>query len=377
MKRLTNKRGSILILALVVMYVLIALSISFATANVNELNSAKRMYHSTAAFWIAEAGVNMYMGNPGMLDDVLTKEIDYGNGKIILTKDVSRPTTYSVTSKGIYGAIERTIKIVYPSNTPEAFKNTLTTSGQISITGDKTVAMVNGQTRVASTIGGSSTNADVVFEDVIQGVDSALTSLSYTPPTQNAAVSDLGNFMANNQEMLSGYSPDEVLYIKDASSVTLDAEMLKGKKIVYVEKSDGAGDVIINSNTIVEPNQHLTVISTGTVTFNQSGYQPPNSQLNIIAWKGYKETVSAASTHYGMVYTNGTATFDQIKDSSVSYGSIIAEGGINLGDIWSPKVFNYKDLTEHGYYPLGFERLRGGSLASSQAKPTLWTEVVK
>ncbi len=78
-----------------------------------------------------------------------------------------------------------------------------------------------------------------------------------------------------------------------------------------------------------------------------------------------------------MVYTNGTATFDQIKDSSVSYGSIIAEGGINLGDIWSPKVFNYKDLTEHGYYPLGFERLRGGSLASSQAKPTLWTEVVK
>jgi hypothetical protein len=135
--------------------------------------------------------------------------------------------------------------------------------------------------------------------------------------------------------------------------------------------------VTINTSGLVGANQDLTVITTGSVTFNQNGAQAAGSQLNIIAWGGYNETVSAPSTYNGVIYTHGVADFDRITADSVTNGSVIADGGIVLGEIWSTKIFNYADQTNGGITPPpGFAGLKGATTMNIATQPTLWKEIL-
>ena len=366
MNKLNNK-GSILLIATIVLYLVIVLGVNFSMVNINELNYSRQYYHSATAFWLAEAGINMYIANPGLLDNEPSLEIEYGNGKIILTRDDSQPSFRYINAIGINGVAKRKIQIAYPAYVPDAYKNSMSTNGNIEINGSKTMAFVNGNTRVSGSITGTSQNANVIIDDAKQGVDQHLTSLTYSNTSDDNAKNV---FINNNKSLIASYPPDEVLIINNADSYTLSPDAVKGKKIVYLE-----GNGIINTSGLVQSNQNLTIITSGSVTFNQDGNQPPNSQLNIIAWDGYNETASASSTYRGLIYTHGKATFDNIKADSVTNGGVIADGGIILGDIWSTKIFNYADMTSNGFYPAGFENLSGGSTMGVASKPISWREL--
>ena len=371
MKRLNNK-GSIVLVATMILYFIILIGVSFTLANLNELSFTKRFYHGKAAFWLAEAGLNMYIANPFLLDDKSTKEFNYGDGTIILTKDTSQPNYQYIYSTGTYGSQQRKLQITYPAAVPEAFKSVFATNGNVSIDGTKTSAVVYGQSNVAGEITGTSKYASVSFEALLENADSATSTLNYPKNTPD----DFKNFNEINNNLISQYKEQEVLHIKDTDTVTLTPEQVKGKKIIYVEGyNERTGNVVINTNSLVSSNQNVTIIASGNVTFNQNGNQAPNSQLNIIAWGGYQESVSAASSHRGLIYTHGIATFDNIKESSTTSGGVIAEGGIVLGDIWSTKIFNYADMTKNGFYPPGFEMLSGGSLSNVDLKPSAWKEI--
>lgn len=350
------------------MYIIILLSTGFALVCSSEINDTRRYYHSTAAFWLAEAGANMYMKDPTMLDNTPSRQITYGNGTIYLSKDDSRPAFRSIYSTGTYGGTQRKIRITYLAGVPEVYKNVLSTSGNVSINGDRTTAVFNGQALVSGEVNGSSENADVFFENIAKSPDNSFTSLNFNN-SQNFDDRSLENFTNNMGQMVSGYPPDQVLHVQD-NNYTLSADSVDGKQIVYVD-----GNVTINSNLLVKSGQNVTIIASGTVTFNQSGDQAPNSQLNIIAWGGYNETVSAPSTYRGLIYTHGVATFDNIKYPSVTNGGVIADGGVVLGEIWSTKIFNYADMTTNDLYPPGFEQLTGASTSTVAVKPIAWKEI--
>ncbi len=372
MNKFNNQRGSILLIAALILYMLIAVGASFMLANVNEINYSRRYYYSIAAFWLAEAGINMFMHDPAMLEQSLHKQLAYGGGTIDVSRDDTQPMYRFITSVGTFAGVQKKIQITYPALVPEVYKNAVSSKGNISINGNKVSAIFNGQTRVSGEINGTSKNADVFFEDTQEGVDPNLTSLNYVP---KAGANSFSNFVANNRALLAGYSENEIVHVQSQDTYPVTAQALAGKKIIYIEGNEGSTDVVINSNGLVGPNQSVTVITTGTVTFNQSGFQAAGSQFNIIAWGGYRESVSAPSSHRGLVYTHGVATFDKILDTSVTNGGVVADGGIVLGDVWSTKVFNYANMAAQGQYPPGFERLGGGSTTGIAAKPNSWKEI--
>ncbi len=331
-----------------------------------EIGYARQYYHGTRAFWLAEAGINKYMKDPALLDAATSKEYDYGNGKLLLTKDDSKPGLRLIVSTGTFAGISKKIQITYLSSVPEVYKNALSSNGNISINGDKTSAYLSGQIRINGNVTGSSHNAEVFFENIAQGVDNNLTSLVFNN-SQSAVTLD--NFTNQMNVLVASYPQDQVVNIKN-DNLTVTADTLNGKKIVYVE-----GNVTINSNDVINAGQNITIIASGTVTFNQSGEQPENSQLNIIAYGGYNETVSKPSSYRGLIYTHGTAKFDKIKAASVSNGSIIADGGVVLGDIWATKIFKYADMATNEKYPSGFEAFTGGTISIMSEKPIAWKQL--
>ena len=370
-----NINGSILI-ATTVLYLLIALSMSFVLFNVSEMNAARRYYHSTAAFWLAEAGIHMFIKNSDMLNDSFSKTIPYEDGTINLLRDDSKSMFRLITATGIFGGVQRKIQIAYPVNIPEVYKNTLSSKGNITITGRKSSVIVNGKTRLTGQLINNANYGRSIFQDLKSDQDNSLTSLSYFTGNSNNESNNFHYFMQNNKDLIAGYPEDTVLYIKTNGTYTLPNDgSLTGKKIIYIEGDSGGGNVLIQSHGAVAQNQNLTIISTGTVTFNQSGHQAPNSQLNIISWGGYNESVSSSSSHRGLIYTHGEATFNNINADSINYGGIIADGGMTFGEVWSTKIFNYADMTTGGYYPSGFEKLIGGSITTVAPYPTSWREV--
>jgi hypothetical protein len=356
---------------------LITISMGFVLLNTGEMSNARRHYHSTAAFWLAEAGINMYIKNPDMLKDINFKTISYGNGTIYLSLDDSKPMFRYITATGSVGGVQRKIQIGYVANVPEVYRNTLSTKGDITITGKKVSMVINDKTRVSGRVINNSKYGNALFQDVQSNQDPSLTSLTSSKTNSNEESNEFQNFVQNNQNIITSYPSDEILYVKSDGTYTIPNDgSLAGKKIIYIEgREGGGGNVVIDSNNVVGKNQNLTIISTGNVTFNQNGLQAPNSQLNIIAWGGYNETVSSESSYQGLIYTHGIAAFDKINASSVNNGGIIADGGFEFGEIWSTKIFNYADLTKNSSYPPGFEKFIGSSVSGVDKYPSSWKEV--
>jgi hypothetical protein len=370
--KLSGNQGSILIVSYIVLYMLVTLSAGLALYTFTELNSARRHYHSSAAFWLAEAGANMYMKDTTLLDNNDKQTIPFGTGTIELTKDDSKDMVRRITSTGQFASARRSVQLTYQINIPEVFKNAISTQDNITVKGSKASLIVNDKVRVGGKLDNTSKFSNVLFDDIQEKVDPAMTTITYPDANGNGRPDEYEDFVKHNQQVLENYRPSEVLYIKGSGTYTITPNSsLAGKKIVYVE----GGNVNIQFNASVRQDQNLTVISTGKVTFNQMGNQPPNSQLNIIAWAGYKETSLLASTHKGMIYTHGTATFDNIYDSSITEGGLVANGGIEVGEVWSTKTIRYANTRQNGLLPPGFEGLTARSTQSVNAQPTSWSEI--
>src|SRR3989338_4136676 len=360
MKKLNNK-GSILILAYIFMFALVTLSTGFALLNFTELNSARRYHDLTAALWLGESGLNLFQKDQTRLDSKGAETIPIGEGSIYLTKDDSNPLYRRVISIGNYGGSKRTVETRYPAKTSDVFDNTMSIKGNLEIVGKKTMATINQKIRMSGEVVDKSSYSGIFIDDKKEKVDERLVALTYPDADENGRPDEFADFVEFNRKLIKNYPEEETVYLKGEGTFTITPDSsLKGKKIIYVEGQEGNGNVMIQFSGALPKGQNLTIISTGTVTLNQVGFSANNSQLNVIAWSDYYESAALPGSHKGIIYTHGTANFVDIHDTSITNGSVVANGGIRFGDIWSMKSFNYADTRSKGAVPPGFEGLVGG-----------------
>ena len=373
---LSNNKGAVLIAVYMALFVLVTLSSSVALFNFTELNDARRHQDTTAAFWLAEAGINQFLADPAILNETGSKMINEENGMIEILKDDSNRKYRLVTSTGTTGGSRRSIQIKYPALST-IFESTMSTKGSVFIEGRKSSLMINDKLRLGGNVINTATYPLTFFEDVQEGVNDALVSITYPDADGNGTPDEFSDFIAFYRNLIASYPEDEVVYIQgnDTYTITPD-ESLEGKKIIYIEgRREGEGNAIIQFTGALEKGQSLTVIATGTVTHNQAGLAQKDSQLNIIAWSDYFETAALPSIHNGMIYTHGSAYFDEMHDTSVTNGSVVANEGIIIREVWSTKTFNYADMRKRGVVPPGFEGLVGGGVSGYTKNPSSWREI--
>ncbi len=371
-----NNRGAVLISVYMVLFVLIALSSSVARLNFSELRDALRYKNSVAAFWLAEAGINKFLAAPDMLDEVESYVNTEEDETFELNRDDSDPRYRVIRSIGTVDGIQRTIQIKYPALS-RVFERTLSTPGNLTIEGRKSSVTVNDRLRLGGRVVNTSVYPLTFFEDKQEDVNEELVSIKYPDANNNGTPDEFEDFVTFNRNLIARYAQEEVVYVKGNETYTIvPDEALKGKKIVYIEGDQaGEGNVIIQFGSVLPKGQNLTIISTGSVTHNQVGEAHKDSQLNIIAWSDYFETAALPSIHQGMIYTHGTAYFDEVHDTSVTNGSVVANEGIVFKEIWSTKTFNYADVRTRGAVPPGFEGLSGGGVSGYMPLPNSWREI--
>jgi len=374
--KILNNKGAVLITTYMVLFVLMALSSSVALFNFSELRDSNRHRDSTLAFWLAEAGISQFVADPTMLDDQDFKVYTEKNGTIRLSKNDANPKYRVVTSTGKVRGIQRQIQIEYPALT-SIFERTVSTKGNMVIQGQKSSLMVNDKSRLGGVVVNTSVYPLVYFEDKQEGVNESLVSITYPDANHNGISDEFDDFVVFNRNLIASYPEEEVIYIKGNETYTIMADSsLDGKKIIYIEGDrEGEGSAVIQLSSTLGKDQNLTIIATGTITHNLAGLADKDSQLNIIAWSDYFESSTLPSIHNGMIYTHGTAYFDEIHDTSTTNGSIVANDGIVIGEVWSTKTFNYADTRTRGVVPPGFEGLAGGSVSGYTLRPNLWREI--
>ncbi len=377
-RRALNERGAALIIAYFVMAGLVTLSAGFAMATFQELNDSRRYRDSLIAFGIAEAAINTFRQSPGMLDQSGMQTLSFSTGTVFLSKDDAQPAKRIVTATASVNGTRRSLQVEFPANAPEVFNSTVTINGDIEISGKKVSAGFFDKTRLSGKVVSSSRHPTVYFEDVRQGQDRHLVTMFYPDVNNNGSIDEFDDFVQFNRRLVTAYPQQEVIYLKGDNTYTVVPDSsLKGKKILYVEgSSKGKGNVVVQYAGGWGEKENLTVISTGTVTFNQIGGNRTDSQLNIIAWGDYHETATLAGSHKGMTYTHGRAHFDDIDESSVTYGSLVANDGVSMKEVWAQKAFHYADTRTNGMVPPGFEGLLGGRLSAGYApQPNVWREI--
>ena len=374
MKKLNNK-GAVLILSYVVLFALLTLAAGIVNFNISEHNYARRHYFSTAAFWLAEAGINIFMKDPRMLDQTGSYTLHEENSMVHVTKDDANFRHRIVTATGSFAGIEKSIQVTYQAKAPEVFRSTVSVNGDLVINGKKTMVAINDKTRLKGKIIDHGEHSKVFIEDKNEGAAAGLVSLTYPDANNNGIADEFADFVQVNRDTLKNYPSQEVLYIKgNGTYLIAPNSSLEGKKIIYVEGDEGDGNVVLLFGEGLKKDQKMTIISTGTVVHNQTGFAATDSQLNIISWSGYLETASLPASHSGTIYTHGIAQFDNIYDTTVTNGNVIANEGIVIGEIWSTKTFNYADTTIDEIVPAGFEELLGGA-SGYVAKPSAWKAI--
>ncbi len=374
MKKLNN-HGAALIMAYFVMSIFVILAVGIAMTAVTELNGARRYHDLTTAFWLAESAVSRYLHDPKILDDNPKLIIEFEKGQAELSK-LETVSALVVTATGFSGGSHRTIEIKFPAISLEVFNNAISVSGDIVLDGQKVNASFYNKTRLSGQIVQKLKYGQAIFEDKQENYPASMVSLNFPDANQNGTGDEFDDFVLFQQNLIKNYSPKEVLYVKSNDTLTITpASQLKGKKIIYVEGQEGTGSVQIQLGASLDPGQNLTVISTGTVSMNYAENKRPDSQLNVISWSGYEETSPIGGTHQGMIFTHGTAVIDDVYDQSVSYGGLVANGGLKVGEVWSNKSFYYMDTRQQGAVPPGFEGLLGGGVSGYAETPNSWKEI--
>lgn len=371
---LHNSKGAALIISFFVLTFLIIISTGVAMSLFSELTQAQNYQKSVTAFWLAESGLNLFKKNPTILDKTGSQTLEYGGGKIDLRKDDTDPAMRVVTSTGTILGVRRSLEIIYPAKAPEAFNMSLAADGNLTILSGKASVVFLGKIRLAGKIVNNAKHANLIFEDKKESVDSTLVTMKYPDINQNGMGEEFSDFVQANRQTIAKYPKSEIIYIQGNDNYTvIPNQELIGKRIIYIEGEQGRGRVNIQFNGPMPDDQNLTIISTGNVTLSH-GNESGNSQLNVIAWGDYSESAILPGVHNGMIFTHGMARFDDIYDTTVTNGSIVASKGIAIGDIWSTKVFNYADPKKDGAVPPGFELLVGKRASGYVSTPSSWSE---
>jgi len=382
-----NNKGVALITAYFVLSTLITLSVGLAYSSINELSTANRYKDSTKSFWIAEAAINDFIADTNMLnsgqpnvgceDDICAKEYTLDGYEIYLQKQDTTSVRY-VSALATVGGIQRQLQVEFPANPPDVFDNTISSGGNIALSGALSELEVYDKTRITGTFTKSGIGLTGWFEDKQEGVSNTLTTLKYPDANNNGTSDEFNDFVEFNRDIVSTYDPDEVIYIQSNSTQNIVPNtQLAGTKIIYVEgTSAGAGDVNIIFNATWQADQNITVISTGTVNYIQPLTVASNSRLNTVAWDDYYEPSILYSTHSGVTYAHDLATYREVFDYSISEGSVIGNNGMTANEVVAHKEFNFEDpVDSDGNVPPGFEGLVGGSSGGYVSTPSSWKEI--
>ncbi len=121
-----NKKGSVLIISLLVIIALAGLSAVFLYKQVNQSLLVNRYSDSTRAFWLAEAGIQNIRSITSVLVVGPSGNISLGQGNyayiINAGESVFNATTnttktyYPVNSRGVFGGVRRQINVVVEQN---------------------------------------------------------------------------------------------------------------------------------------------------------------------------------------------------------------------------------------------------------------------
>ena len=394
-----NKKGAALILSYLVLTVLFTLMAGFALSTVHELELANQYRDSTAAFWLAEAGLNRIINDQTLLS-ALTDNIpgapiyfnDAGGNPdytryIILEKDDSSDTSVrKVRVSGVTNDVERELQIEFPVMPPDLFSNTMSSGGNINLFGLVAKMDVYGQTRISGAYTESGFGADGWFEDKVEGVDSGSTTLEYPDADNNGTPDEFNDFTTFYNNLKASYSEAEFVH-KQLTTAENSADALEvidpftypaGTKIIFIEgNAPGKGDVEIWFDASWYDNENLTIVSTGCVEYFQPLNADKNSKLNIVTWEDYVEASILYSTHDGITYSHDEANFYSIFSYSETSGNLIANTAINANEALSWKKFVYADPLVDGIVPPGFEGLISTSAGgyASEPKPNSWKEL--
>ncbi len=376
LKKLNNK-GVALITAYILLSTIAALSAGFALSSMTELDAAYRYQDSTRAFWLAEAGISQFIQDTTMLDEIDQTTLSFGNYTVQLAKDDTDATKRVVTATANVNGNQRRIQIEFPALPPDVFDNTMSSGGNINLTGAFAILNVHDKTRITGTFTRSNGSLVGWFEDKQEGVNASLTTLTYPDSNGNGTANEFGDFVEFNRDIIATYSDDEVVYVQNNGTVTIlpNSAAYAGKKIIYVEGTTAnSGDVNIIFDATWQNNQNLTVISTGKVTYLQPLQFASNSQLNTISWEGYAEPSVLFSTHSGISFTKGTAQLTEILAYSATTGSLIANQAVSANEFIAEKEFFYDDALTNEVVPPGFEGLVGQSAGGYSTTPNVWKE---
>ena len=362
-----------------VLTVLVTLAIGLALSNVNELNYANRYRNATAAFWLAEAAISRFIEDTSMLNGG-NQTISLGGGTIVLTKDDTDPTLRIVQATATVDGVSREIEVHFPSLAPGAFDNALSTGGDVVIWHHPGQLDVDDKARISGAMSASGNGTGESFEDLIEGVATGETTLTYPDADNNGTPDEFNDFVEFNQDILNNYDPNDVVYIQSDDPVSIfPNDTLIDKKIVYIEGSlPGTGNVDIYFGAAWADNQNLTIISTGSVNYVQPLEEnTTNSQLNTISWDDYTEISIHRTTHSGVIFTHSMAYIYCSLGNSNTLGSLIANEGIYMDLKGVAKRFDYEDpLDANGLVPPGFEGLIGsGGGGGYSSTPIEWREI--
>lgn len=400
MKMLNNNKGVVLITTYIFLMVLITLTAGFAMSAVSELNNARRYRDSTAAFWLAEAGINQFIKDTTMLDSLSGEtDIYLGSNYVHLVKDDTNPSQRVVTGTGFINGISRQVQITFPALASSLFSQNLSVGGNLHTAGwswRPSSLYVNGKTRLGGIYDCDTINLIPYFDDKLENRPDSETKLTYPDADDNGTADQYADFVQFYTDLVATYPEDDYVYIEPSiPGGTIDdivniypnkeysGKTLAGKKIVFINGgAPGKGKTRIYFDaTNWQDDQNLTVISTGTIEY----YEPlqgvaDNSKLNFIAWGGdatepaYKQGSMIVATHNGTIYSHEEAQFTEILSTSITDGNVIANTGMEFVNwLKTTKYFNYVDALAGGSTPPGFEGLGSGS--GYQTTPNSWKEI--
>jgi len=352
-----NNRGVALIISYMVISVLTIISSVFLVRSSSESNIARSYSDSSRAFWIAEAGMAQGYQNWVNNSAQPSGAVNFGSGAYSI--DTSNLPVVSVT--GACGPTRRTIQ-AYFVRVPNAFENTLSAGGNLTLAGLLARVEVYDKTRIS---GGFSKTAwaSAFFTDKQEGVSQDNTTIKIPDYNHNGTDNEFNDFVQFGRQAVAGYPASEAVYLTNNGTVNIfPNSALVGKKVIFVEGSaPGEGNVNIFFDATWADNQDLTIISTGKVTYVEPLQFSADSRLSSASWGDYGEISVFRSQHESVIYSHEDANFFDILDWGQTTGNIIANQDVNLTEVLTYEKFFYSDRAKNGDLPPGFKLLPASS----------------
>jgi len=384
-KKLRRNDGVALVMSYFVLTSLFVLTAGIAVSNVGELKQAAKYRDSTAAFWAAEAGISRFIEDTSLLDSGDLSG-SFGNGQLSISKDDSDSSTRVVTATAVIGGITKQIEVEFPADAPMIFDNTMTSGGDVTLTGFLAGMNVDGKTRLQGEFYRNGWFMGSAFEDKQENQPAAETQLSYPDVDGNGTPDEFNDFVEYNRSLADPSHPDfgeydasEVEYIPtNGTALIYPSESHYGKKIIFVHgETPGQGNANIVFDSTWAANQNVTVVATGDVNYIQPLQNPSsNSQLNTVSYDDYNEAAILLSAHSGVTYAKDDATFGSIISISHTSGSLVANDDVSLALIAVWKEFDYESAIDaNGVLPPGFAALISEGGGGYSSTPSNWKQL--